>query len=121
MLDIIYCCRFEQKGRRVVFVVLSAAAPRILQLRCTTAEGRNVSDPTVFWHDGDWRCSRPLPEREQERPRLSERLSPRSAASPLPVVPPRPRRVLFRSRRFHLSLQPSLPGFLRSCQSPGLM
>src|SRR6266481_6080793 len=76
MLDIIYCCRFEQKGRRAVFVVLSAAAPRILQLRCTTAEGRNVSDPTVFWHDGDWRCSRPLPEREQERPRLSERLSP---------------------------------------------
>src|SRR6266851_8775846 len=76
MLDTIYCCRFGQRGRRVVFVVLSASAPRILQLRCTTAEGRNVSDPTVFWHDGDWRCSRPLPEREQERPRLSERLSP---------------------------------------------
>src|SRR5260370_39566392 len=30
------------------FVILSAAAPRVLQLRCTTAEGRNVSDPTVF-------------------------------------------------------------------------
>jgi len=59
-----------------VFVVLSAAAPRILQLRCTTADGRNVSDPTVFWHDGIGGASRPLPEREQERPRLSERLSP---------------------------------------------
>src|SRR5260370_25259102 len=98
MLDIIYCCRFEQKGRRAVFVVLSAAAPRILQLRCTTAEGRNVSDPTVFWHDGDWRGSRRLPEGGQERPRLSERLSPRSAATPIPGVPSRPPAVRLRSR-----------------------
>src|SRR5260221_11401194 len=52
MLNAIYCCRFEQRGRRAVLVVLSAAAPRILQLRCTTADGRNVSDPTVFWRQG---------------------------------------------------------------------
>src|SRR5258707_11556045 len=76
MLDTIYCCRFGQRGRRAVFVVLSAAAPRILQLRCTTADGRNVSDATVLWHDGDWRCEPSLAWREQERPRLSERLSP---------------------------------------------
>src|ERR1700758_2216134 len=96
MLDTIYCCRFGQRGRRAVFVVLSAVAPRILQLRCTTADGRNVSDPTVFWHDGIGGASRPLPEREQERPRLSERLSP---------APRQVRclwcRVLFRSSRFH--------------------
>src|SRR5258708_4579936 len=24
--------------------------------RRATADGRNVSDPTVFLHDGDWRC-----------------------------------------------------------------
>src|SRR5258708_9015272 len=47
----------RQRGRRAVFVVLSAAAPRILQLRCTTADGRNISDATVFWHDGDWRSA----------------------------------------------------------------
>src|SRR5882724_12672370 len=77
MLDTIYCCRFGQRGRRAVFVVLSAAAARILQLRCTTAEGRNVWDPTVFLGmTGIGSASRPLPEREQERPRLFERLSP---------------------------------------------
>ena len=35
-----------------------------------------VSDPTVFGMTGIGGASRPLPEREQERPRLSERLSP---------------------------------------------
>src|SRR6266481_3558720 len=74
MLDTIYCCRFGQRGRQAA---------------------------TVFCITGIGGASRPLSEREQERPLLSERLSPRSAASPLPVVPPRRRRVLFRSSRFH--------------------
>src|SRR5207247_4972811 len=76
MLDTIYCCRFGQRGRRAVLIVLSAAAPRILQLRCTTADGRNVSDPTVFWHDGGLAVLAVPCLSEQERPRPSERLSP---------------------------------------------
>src|SRR5258708_9336286 len=74
MLDTIYCCRFCQRGRQAA---------------------------TVFCITGIGGASRPLSEREQERPLLSERLSPPSAASPLPLVPPRRRRVLFRSSRFH--------------------
>src|SRR5258708_40210985 len=73
MLDTIYCCRFCQRGRQAA---------------------------TVFCITGIGGGSRPLSKREQERPLLSERLSPRSAAIPLPVVPPRRRRVLFRSSRF---------------------
>ena len=46
-----------------MFVVLSAAAPRSLQLRCTTADGRNVSDPKFVGMTGIGGASRPLPER----------------------------------------------------------
>src|SRR5260370_38858074 len=100
MLDTIYCCRFGQRGRRAVFVVLSAAAPRILQLRCTTADGRNVSDPTVFWHDRDWRWE-PAPScaGKGTASTLCTPI-PLSAATPLAVVPPRRRLVLFTSNRF---------------------
>src|SRR6266404_9156839 len=46
-------------------------------------------------------ASRPLAEREQERPRLSERLSPAPPQVGCLWVSPRRRRVLVRSSRFH--------------------
>src|SRR5258708_35717551 len=101
MLDTIYCCRFGQRDRRAVFVVLSAAASRILQFRCTTADGRNVSDPTVFWHDGDWRCEPSLASAGTGTASTSLNAYPRAPASPLPVGPPRRRREVFRSSRLH--------------------
>src|SRR5205809_6391967 len=102
MLHTIYCCRFGQRGRRAVFVVLSAVAPRILRsaARAQTAEASRTRQ--FFGMTGIGRVSRPLLERQQERPRLSETPIPGSAASPLPVVSPRRRRVLSRSSRFHL-------------------
>src|SRR5882724_11056012 len=77
MLDTIYCCRFGQRGRRAVLVVLSAGRHRGF---CSSAARPQTAETSrsrrFFGMTGIGGANRPSPERELELPRLSERLSP---------------------------------------------
>src|SRR5258705_3421572 len=103
MLATIYCCRFGQRGGRAVFVVLSAARHRGF---CSSAARPQTAEPSrtrqFFGMIGIGGASRPLPEREQERPRLLNAYPPlrrKSAACGAAASAPRA-----------LSLEPLPPG-----------
>ena len=76
MLDTIYCCRFVKWPSSRVRSSVSRGTEDFAAPLHDRRRQKRLGPRQFFGMTGIGGASRPLPEREQERPRLSERLSP---------------------------------------------